>query len=54
MNDEFEPRDLRFEKYKQMYKNELVGSSLKKMDIHKRVAIAQENWQKAEKSEIEN
>ena len=39
MKDEYEPRDIQFEKVKGIYENELMGPSLKKMDANKRVQI---------------
>eukprot|EP00828_Plagiopyla_frontata_P003790 TRINITY_DN11241_c0_g1_i2.p1 TRINITY_DN11241_c0_g1~~TRINITY_DN11241_c0_g1_i2.p1 ORF type:complete len:306 (+),score=28.88 TRINITY_DN11241_c0_g1_i2:84-1001(+) len=48
MKDEYEPRDLQFEKVKNIYENELKGPSLKKMDANKRVQIIQQVWHKNE------
>ena len=37
MKDEYEPRDIQYEKVKSIYERELQGPTLKKMDANKRV-----------------
>lgn len=40
MRDEYQPRDLQFDKVKDWFKNEIQGPSLKEMEANKRVLLA--------------
>lgn len=40
MSQYYSPLDIKFEEVKHIYKNDLIGPSLKTMEISKRVAIA--------------
>lgn len=40
MSEYYSPQDIKFEEIKHIYKNEILGPSLKRMEINKRVAIA--------------
>ena len=51
MQDEYEPRDLKYDDCKQQFQGELQGPSLKRMDATKRIAIIQQTWQKEEDEE---
>jgi hypothetical protein len=46
MRDQFEPRDIKAEKYKTLFQDELRGPTLKKLDQFKRVAQVQSSWNK--------
>lgn len=50
MKDEFELRDIKFDQCKAIYKNELGGPTLARMEANKRVAIAQHLWKITEES----
>ena len=49
MKDEYSPRDLQFEKTKNIYQKELQGPSLRQMDNVKKVILAQKSWREATK-----
>ena len=44
MADEYEPRDIQFEKVKGMYHRELQGPTLRQMEISKRLMLAHKLW----------
>ena len=51
MKEEYSPRDLQFEKVKGIYAEELRGTSLKQMEIAKKMFVAQKQWR--EEAEIQ-
>ena len=51
MRDEYEPRDLKAEKYRKLFRDELSGQSLKKLEQFKRIAQVQQVWQREERQE---
>lgn len=44
MSNYFSCRDINFKEVKYMYKSELLGPSLKRMEVNKRVSMAQQLW----------
>ncbi len=46
MRDQYSPRDLIFDRIKQIYDKELLGPSLKQMSETKRLADAQDHWRR--------
>lgn len=48
MHDEYKPRDLKYEKIKNLYERELKGPSLKEMEANKRVMIVQKHWKQSD------
>lgn len=53
MRDEYDPRDIQYEKVKGIYQQELQGPSLKQMELEKRLKMAHKIW-KVKKSTTEN
>ncbi|KAL4464437.1 hypothetical protein ABPG72_021771 [Tetrahymena utriculariae] len=46
LSEYYSPKDIKYEEVKNFYKSELLGPSLKRLEINKRVAIAQQIWKK--------
>ncbi|KAL4438771.1 hypothetical protein ABPG74_013444 [Tetrahymena malaccensis] len=46
LSEYYSPKDIKYEEIKNFYKSELLGPSLKRLEINKRVAIAQQIWKK--------
>ncbi|EGR28857.1 hypothetical protein IMG5_167660 [Ichthyophthirius multifiliis] len=44
MKDKYSPRDIKYEESKKICQQEYLGMSLKRMEVNKRVAIAQHVW----------
>ncbi len=44
MRDEYDPRDIQYERVKGMYQNEISGPSLRQMEMEKRLQIAHKTW----------
>lgn len=44
MNDEYDPRDIQFERVKGMFQRELQGPTLRQMEITKRLMLAHKLW----------
>jgi len=40
MKDEYDPKDIKYEKVKKIYEAQLAGPTLKKMDASKRILVA--------------
>ena len=54
MKDEFEVRDLQYNKVKDSYKNEIRGKSLKEMEFIKGLMIAQDHWKENKKNSADS
>ena len=52
MKDEYKPRDLKYDKIKNLYIRELKGPSLKEMEANKRVLLAQKQIKSSEEDQF--
>ena len=51
MKDEYKPRDLKYDKIKNLYEKELKGPTLKEMEANKRVLMVQKHWKQPDKEQ---
>lgn len=54
MSNEYEPRDLQYEKVKGMYQAELQGATLKQMEIAKRLELAHKKWKEPKSTVVKS